>query len=282
MMASQSAEPVQHRDLWPGIAGMVAGALLITGQILWWDTPGTGGSGALRSAFFYYVQEGNRDTAEATAYILLVAGLLFLFFLVALSRLAGNRSHLVLVGGTVFTAFLLVGALAGNIFGITANHSESFPVAPGTALISILLLNVAYGAMIASMVGAAVMLFGLWRAGQETQAIPAWLTWAGLAVAVISLAGPFTAWLTPLLLGVWALAAGALLIMNALAHKDQSEPAPDATAGLADGPAGSPPPGPTASPAGSPTETSAPSPTAEAPRPPEAGPPSTGPTDKES
>ncbi|NUK88400.1 hypothetical protein [Streptomyces lunaelactis] len=237
MMASQSAgapgtdpaphaEPTQHRDLWPGIAGLLAGALLIAGHALWLGTPDTEGSGALRRAFFYYVDDGNQDVAEATALILLVSGLLFLFFLVALSRLAGNRSHLVLVGGTVFTAFLMVGALAGNIFAITVSHSESFPVVPETALISILLLNVAYGAMIASMAGAAVMLFGLWRAGQETGAIPAWLGWAGFAVAVVSLAGPFTAWLTPLLLGVWALGAGVVLIMNARIERAEGEPEP--------------------------------------------------------
>ncbi|MEU9011437.1 hypothetical protein AB0D12_16975 [Streptomyces sp. NPDC048479] len=227
MMASQGTEPAlpaQHRDLWPGIAGLVAGGLLIAGQALWMGTPGTKGSGALRHVFFYYLKGSNRDLSQATALILLVSGLLFLFFLVALARLAGNRSHLVLVGGTVFAALLTVAAVAGNIFAITANHSEAFPVLPGTALFAMLLLNMAYGAMIASMAGAAVMLFALWRAGQETHSIPAWLGWAGFVVAVVSLAGPLTAWLTPLLLGVWALGAGVVLIMNARIARAEKEP----------------------------------------------------------
>ncbi|WP_405598565.1 hypothetical protein OG741_16510 [Streptomyces sp. NBC_01410] len=225
MMASQNAEPVQpaqHRDLWPGIAGLAAGGLLIAGYVLWTFTPDVTGTDALRTVVLWYLKESNQDQSEALALILLAAGLLFMWFLVALSRLAGNRSHLVLVGGTVFTAFLLVGALAGNIFAITVRTSDVFPVLPETSLIAILLLNTAYGAIIASMVGAAVMLFAVWRASQETHAIPAWLGWAGLVVAVLSLAGPWSAWLTPILLAAWVLAASVVLILNALTGKEEA------------------------------------------------------------
>jgi hypothetical protein len=218
MMASQStepaphAEPAPHRDLWPGIAGLTAAALLITGHVLWMRTPDIEGRGAIRRVVLFYAKDSNRDLSEAATLILLAAGLLFLFFLVALSRLAGNRSHLVLVGGTVFTVFLMVAALAGNIFAIAVNHSD---VVPATSLAAILLLHVAYGAMVAAMAGAAVMLFAIWRAAQETRAVPAWLGWAGFVVAVLSLAGPVSAWFTPLLLALWTLWAGVLLILNA-------------------------------------------------------------------
>ncbi|MET7615795.1 hypothetical protein [Streptomyces sp. NPDC005408] len=226
MMASQNAEPAQpaqHRDLWPGIAGLGAGALLIAGYVLWSFTPDVSGTGAIRRVVFWYLEESNQDQAEATALILLAAGLLFLFFLVALSRLAGNRSHLVMVGGTIFTAFLLVAALAGNMFAITVKNSDVFPVVPETSLIAILLLDVAYGAIIASMVGAAVMLFAVWRAAQETHAIPAWLGWSAFVVAVLSLAGPFSAWFTPLLLAAWVLAASVILILNAHEARGETE-----------------------------------------------------------
>ena len=96
MMASQNAEPaqpLQHRDLWPGIAGLAAGGLLIAGYVLWSFTPDVTGTGALRTVVLWYLKESNQDQSEAMALILLAAGLLFLFFLVALSRLAGNRSH---------------------------------------------------------------------------------------------------------------------------------------------------------------------------------------------
>ncbi|MBT2398546.1 hypothetical protein [Streptomyces sp. ISL-100] len=172
----------------------------------------------------FYGKDSNQALAQTSAPMLLAAGLLFMVFLVALSRLAGNRSHLVLVGGTVFTVFLLVAAIAGNIFAITADASDVFPVRPETALIAILLLDVAYGATIAAMVGAAVLLFAVWRVSRESRAVPGWLGWFGFVVAVLSLGGPFSAWATPLLMALWMLAAGVVLIMNArVAQRDEGQ-----------------------------------------------------------
>lgn len=235
MTASQSAqspfashpEPAPHRDLWPGIAGLVAAGLLIAGHILWMRTPDTEGRDAIREVVSFYRKDTNQALAETSALMLLAAGLLFMFFLVAASRLVGNRSHLVLVGGTVFTVFVMVAAVAGNMFAITANHSDVFLVVPQTALIAILLLDVAYGATIASMAGAAVLLFAVWRAARESRAVPTWLGWFGFVVAVLSLGGPFSAWATPLLLALWILAVSVVLIMNArAAERDEGrEPA---------------------------------------------------------
>ncbi|MGX1885539.1 hypothetical protein [Streptomyces sp. NPDC055287] len=200
---------------------MVAGALLIAGHILWLRTPDTTGSDAIRNVVNFYSKDSNKALAETSVPLLLAAALLFMFFLVALSRLAGNRSHLVLVGGAVFTVFLMVSAIAGNIFAITVDTSDVFPVGPETALIAILLLDLAYGAAIAAMLGAAVLLFAVWRAARESRAVPMWLAWFGFVVAVLSLAAPFSAWATPLLLGVWILVAGVVLIMNArVAQRD--------------------------------------------------------------
>lgn len=235
MTASQSAEatshpePAQHRDLWPGIAGLLAGGLLIAGHLLWvWRSPDTEGRDAIEEVVDFYAKDSNQALSETAALMLLATGLLFMFFLVALSRLAGNRSHLVLAGGTVFTVFLMVSAIAGNMYGITVNNSDVFLVGPETALIAILLLDLAYGALIAAMAGVAVLLFALWRVARETHAVPGWLGWFGFVVAVLSLGGPFSAWATPLLLALWMLAAGVVLILNArVAQRDegQGEPA---------------------------------------------------------
>jgi hypothetical protein len=206
----------------------VAGGLLIAGHILWMRTPDTTGRGAIRKVVNFYSKDSNQVLAETSALMLLASGLLFMFFLVALSRLAGNRSHLVLVGGIVFAVLLMVSAIAGNMFAITANSSDVFRVGPQTALIAILLLDLAYGATIGAMVGAAVLLFAVWRVARESRAVPGWLGWFGFVVAVLSLGAPFSAWATPLLLGLWVLAAGVVLIMNArVAQRDegQSEPA---------------------------------------------------------
>ncbi|MFD5101914.1 hypothetical protein [Streptomyces albidochromogenes] len=234
-MASQSVhtpaashpEPAPHRDLWPGIAGLVAGGLLIAGHILLMRTPDTAGRGAIRNVVRFYSKDGNQALAETSAVLLLVAGLLFVFFLVALSRLAGNRSHLVLVGGTVFTVLLLVASITGTVFAITVGTSDVLRVGPQTAFLAILLLNVGYLATIAAMFGAAVLLFAVWRVARESRAVPMWLGWFGFVVAVLSLGAPFSAWATPVLLGAWIMAASVVLILNArVAQRDEGpEPA---------------------------------------------------------
>ncbi|MEV6651045.1 hypothetical protein [Streptomyces sp. NPDC051219] len=213
--ASQSTEPAPHRDLWPGVAGLLAGGLLIAGYVLAWRMPDIEEQDAISKVVSFHRKESNQALSETSVLLLLAAALLFMFFLVALSRRAGNRSHLVLVGGTVFTVFLMVSALAGNTFGITASHSEVFRIGPETALMAILLMDIAYGATIAAMTGAAVMLFAIWRVARDTGAVPLRLGWFGLAVAVLSLAGPFSVWFTPLLLALWMIAAGVILIATA-------------------------------------------------------------------
>ncbi|WP_455356134.1 hypothetical protein [Streptomyces sp. SYSU K217416] len=215
MTPSQSAEPAPHRGLWPGIAGLLAGGLLIAGYVLAWRMPDTEEKGAIRGIVSFHRDESNQALAETTVLLLLAAALLFMFFLVALSRRAGNRSHLVLVGGTVFTVFLMISALTGNIFGITASHSEAFPVDPQTAFLAILLMDISYGSTIAAMTGAAVMLFAVWRVARDTGAVPLRLGRFGLAVAVLSLAGPFSAWFTPLLLALWMIGVSVILIARA-------------------------------------------------------------------
>ena len=66
--------------------------------------------------------------------------------------------------------------------------------------------------------------------------IPAWLGWAGLVVAVLSLAGPLSAWLTPVLLAAWVLGASVVLILNAIESRREGQQ------GKAEAPAGPPPP----------------------------------------
>ncbi|MFP3987993.1 hypothetical protein U9R90_10895 [Streptomyces sp. E11-3] len=215
MMASQGGEPTTGRALWPGIAGIASGGLLMFGGLLGWRTPDTSGKDAVREVISFYSKESNRHWAEAEALILLGAAMLFLFFLAALTRAAGSRATLVMTGGTVFAVSLMVAAISSNVFAITANYSDAFHVVPGTALIAILLLDVGYGAMIGAMAGAAVMLFAVWRAARTTPgAVPQWLAWAGFVVAVLSLAGPVSGWLTPLLMALWLVAAGVVMVVR--------------------------------------------------------------------
>jgi hypothetical protein len=220
MTASQSEETTRagrSGPLWTGIAGILAGGLLIFGHILTWRTPDVEDDDAIREVVTFYSKDSNQALSETGALVLLAAGLAFLCFLPVLVRAAGSRSTVALAGGTVFVVLLMVSAISGNIYGVTANHADAFQVVPETALIAILLLDVAYGGLIGAMVGAAVLLLAIWRTTRGTEVVavlPSWLTWAALVVGVLCLAGPFSAWLTPMLLAVWLVAAGVVVLLK--------------------------------------------------------------------
>ncbi|MBD0841170.1 MULTISPECIES: hypothetical protein [unclassified Streptomyces] len=222
-MTTPTTTPAAHggagesprRTLWPGLAGVASGVLMLVALlVIFAGGPDTEGRDGLRETLAFYSDDGNLDRTEGMAVMLLLSALLFLWFLGALARLAGNRSHLVLAGGAVYAALLMIATLAGSIYAISANNTDSFQVGPGTAMVALLLLDMAYAGFVAAMAAAAVLLFTVWRVAVTTRAVPAWLGWCAFAIAVLSLAGPFSAWLTVLLMPLWTLAAGLLLALR--------------------------------------------------------------------
>ncbi len=210
---TQGAKP--RGIFWPGIAGIASGALMLVALlVLYNNSPDYEGKNGLVKTLAFYRDTGNRDLTEAMTLVMLAAALLFLFFLGALARLTANRSTLVLAGGIVFTTLLMVGTIAGSIYAISASHTDDFLVIPQTAMVALLLQDVAYAGFIAGMAGAAVLLFAVWRTARTTGAVPQWLGWAGFVIAVLCLAGPFSAWLTVLLMAVWTVLAGVVLVMR--------------------------------------------------------------------
>jgi hypothetical protein len=204
-----------RRVFWPGVAGVASGVLMLVAVLVTYDnSPDYGGEDGLRNTVAFYRDVGNRDLTEAMTLVMLVAALLFLWFLAGLAKLAGSRSYLVLVGGTTFTVLLMIATIAGAIYAISASNTEAFQVGPGTAMVAMLLLDVSYAGLIAAMAGAAVLLFAVWRVSQVTGDVPPWLGWTGFVIAVLCLAGPFSAWLTVLLMAAWTLLTGLLLVMR--------------------------------------------------------------------
>ncbi len=200
---------------WPGVAGIASGALMLVALVVTYgNSPDYEGRNGLRETVEFYRDAGNRDLTEAMALVMLAAGLLFLFFLAALARVTASRSSLVLVGGILFVALTMIATIAGAIYAITASHTEAFVVTPGTGTVALLLLDVSYAGTVAAMVGAAVLLFAVWRASRTTGAVPQWLAWFGFVIAVLCLAGPFSAWLTVLLMALWTVLAGVVLVLR--------------------------------------------------------------------
>ncbi|WP_457032904.1 hypothetical protein [Kitasatospora sp. P5_F3] len=215
----------RRSTVWAAVAGIVSAGLLVAGQLLLWRTPEYDGVDAVPKLTRYYLDSGNRHLAETSALMHLASALLFVWFLVALIRIvrgaerrAGRPESLstaMLIGGTLFAVFIMLAGITGNLFGITSNYADGFPIEPRTAVIAILLLDMSYASTIAAMAGVSVLLFALWRATQTLHALPAWLGWFAFVLAVLSLAGPFGAWVTPLAFGLWMLAASVVLLMPA-------------------------------------------------------------------
>ncbi|MGW0706629.1 hypothetical protein ACWD4G_11825 [Streptomyces sp. NPDC002643] len=198
---------------------MASGVLLLIAiPVMYGNTPDYDGEDGLRETVAFYRDQGNLDLTEAMAPLMLVSGLLFLWFLGGLTRRVGNRALLVLAGGIAFVVLTMVATIAGSIYAITANNTESFVVGPGTAMVAMVLLDVAYGGFIAAMAGAAVLLFTVWRATMLTHALPAWLGWSAFVIALLCLAGPVSAWLTVLLMGAWTGATGTVMALRPTAE----------------------------------------------------------------
>ncbi|GAA1143140.1 hypothetical protein F4556_005857 [Kitasatospora gansuensis] len=225
-MASTSVVP-RRSTVWAAVAGIGSAGFLVAGQLLLWRTPEYDGIDAVPKLTRYYLDSGNRHLGEASALMHLASALLFAWFLVALIRIvrdgerragrSGSLPTLMLAGGTVFMVFIMLAGTIGNLFGISANYADGFPVEPRTVVIAILLLDMSYASTIAAMVGVSVLLFALWRAVQTGHALPGWLGWFAFVLAILCLAGPFGAWLTPLIFALWMLAACVVLLMPAAA-----------------------------------------------------------------
>ncbi|GAA3794444.1 hypothetical protein GCM10022403_030380 [Streptomyces coacervatus] len=217
------------RMYWPAAAGVGSGVMMLTGVIILnSNIPDDSGSRGLAKTLTFYLKSSNLDLLEATTLLLLASSMLFLFFLGALTGIAGKRSQLVLAGGIAFAVLMMAAALISGIFAISAKYDDTFLVVAGTALLAMLLIDLAYGAFIGAMAAAAVLLFAMWRVSRTTDALPQWLGWPALVIALGSLAGPFTAWITTLLMGVWILAAGVLLTLRppaAAAERPTTAPA---------------------------------------------------------
>ncbi|MGP3984030.1 hypothetical protein [Streptomyces sp. KR80] len=227
-MTASLNEDVRHGLIWAGVAGILSAGLLAAGQALVWRAPDDDEPGVLLDFARFYRDGGNQDLAQWSVSMTLLGGFLFVWFLVALLRVVraaeagtgrmGSLTLAMLIGGTLFLVFALMAAIAGNIFAITAQIWDAFPVDdPRTSIVAMVLLDVSYAASVAAMAGAAVLLFALWRLMERTHAVPRWLGWFAFLVAVLSLGGPFTAWGTVMLFALWVLVTSVVLIFRAAA-----------------------------------------------------------------
>jgi hypothetical protein len=197
-------EHPRHASRWDRL-GPLSGAaffvLLLVSSISAGETPGDYASGQAVLSHF---------TAQASAQKLssLIEALGVVFLVLFASRLrawlrAGGADALAsaVFGGAVVIA---VGgaARAGIGWALASGHDS---LQPSTAQA----LNVLYASHYPAIVGMAIFMFAAWGSILRTGALPAWLGWAALLIALAAVAPPS---LIPLIAtGVWIAAASVVM-----------------------------------------------------------------------
>jgi hypothetical protein len=204
---SEHEEHSRHASRWDRLAPLSGAAffvLLVVSSISAGETPDGYASGQAVLSHF---------TAQASAQKLssLIEALGVVFLVLFASRLrtwlrAGGADALAsaVFGGAVVIA---VGgaARAGIGWAVASGHDS---LQPSTAQA----LNVLHATHYPAIVGMAVFMFAAWGSILRTGALPAWLGWAALPIALAAVAPPS---LIPLIAtGVWIAAASVVMFLR--------------------------------------------------------------------
>jgi hypothetical protein len=215
---------------WAPISGIAFVAAYIVGMILV-RTPDSDDPAATIVAY-YADSKSHRVSTIVAAYILIAAGMLFLWFLTCLrSRLraaegeAGTLSTLTFGAGVVFVGLLSVGALAlaavpgGIAFGDTGDIFDAGTIQAAQSL--------GWGViLIGGMLSAAVMIFTASILTLRTGALPKWSAWVGFLAAIALLFA--VVWIPQLALLIWALCVSGAMLARPAVTTQAAYPTPTA------------------------------------------------------
>jgi hypothetical protein len=212
----------RHWDRWLPASGIVYAALFLVATILTSDSPDTGDSD--QTILSYYADGGHRTRQFVAIALVAVAVLFFLWFvsvlrdrLRAIEPESGGLSALALAAG-VSSATLLMGALAFAIaVPATIADTDRFTLDANTYR---LFDNASYGLLVGSTMVASVLVAPTSVLALRTAALPRWLGWIGLVVALVLL---FAVFFFPLFaLWAWVVVISVVLIARPREHTSQA------------------------------------------------------------
>jgi hypothetical protein len=164
----------------------------------------------------HYTDPGNQGRAQMSSFLIVLAGLAFLWFLTGLrARLAraegqvGMLTTLAFGAGLVSSALWLVASVFWMGVGYTAQETPEFTVDPDSAR---LVAEMGYLIWVFGTVVALLLVLATSLVGLRTDLVPRWFAWLGLV-------GAATMLLTVLFVGflvflVWLLVASILLLVR--------------------------------------------------------------------
>lgn len=207
------------RRQWVGLAGVLFGAVMLTGIFLSGTTPDSTGSGAVDRYTEYWADGDNSDRAAWGSVVLTYAVPLLLCFAAGLSRLLrrsddGPLPSLVLGAGGAAAALFATGGALMNGVGIAA--AESGYRADGND--GLLLEAVGYYTLTAAMMCAGTMAVAAALSNRSARLLPAWTLVLAALLGLTALGSIFTAWIGFMLLPVWAIVVGICLLAGRQSH----------------------------------------------------------------
>jgi hypothetical protein len=198
-------------ERWSALAGVLFVALFMLGIAL------SNSSGDTTAKMESYYADGGHRTREFVAFFLIVAaGLAFLSFLGTLRAAVmkaeagpGTLSGLVFGPGIAFVALFLAGNAISRAPAALADE-KNFKLDGNTAE---LFNDAGYMLFVSGVMVAAIMVLSVSMSALRTGALPAWLGWAGLVVAVTML---FSIIFFPILIFLaWVLVVSLVMVVAA-------------------------------------------------------------------
>ena len=212
-------------ERWSALAGVLFVVLLVIGIAMSGDAGDTPDK-----VQAYYAESANRAKEIAAFFLIAGAGLAFLSFLGTLRELLvraeggpGTLSALVFGPGIAFVALLVAGSAISRAPAALADQDE-FTLDANTAE---MLDAAGYLAIVGGVMLASVLVLAASTAALRTGALPAWLGWVGLVVAVAML---FAIFFFPILAFLaWVLAVSLVLTVAAWRVRDAATSPPPTT-----------------------------------------------------
>jgi len=175
----------------------------------------------------FYADAGNQGRAQMASFLMVIAGLFFLWFLTVLrGRLAraegqaGPHTALAFGAGLVASALWLVASVFWMAIGYTIQETATFTLDPNMSRLvnEMAYLTWVFGTVVALLIVLVTSLLGL-----KTGVVPRWLAWIGLIVAVAML-------LTALFVGFliflgWVLAVSIVFLVRTEEQAADAHPA---------------------------------------------------------
>jgi hypothetical protein len=169
---------------WSPLSGIVFAALWVITIIV----VGDGAGDTDQEILSYYADDGNRNKEITGFFLILAAGLFYLWFLATLrSRLRppegepGTGSALAFASGVVSAALLFVAAIFFSAPAF-ATSQDDFTLDPNTYR---LISDMGYGLFVTGLTPAIVLVLATSYVVLRTRVFPVWVGWTGFPVALL-------------------------------------------------------------------------------------------------